>query len=395
MSKFGSVLLLAVAVAIAQVPGNARAQQINIPTGVFVALRGPDVGKGISSYENKHTVWAHNPLDGRLYSVGGDFISQIGGPDSYEQEQYSLSLFDRWNDKANQNAGWRLEYPYCGPNGGIQPKSPDFIGWTWDSNRRVFWAVPGTFVIPVAQVCSDRTVATSDDPKYKYRHLMTYNPSEPDLTKRWTDWGQDTTPWRGENFMSVYDPVTDTIVRFTGDSTQVADIYDVKTRAWSSVRYGPNAVGGTVRIPEMLSPDFVARVIYVIDGTAGRLMRWNIDQKTLSDLGAVPDGPVTPISNAYTVWDSVNRVLLFFHFNTGRLHVYHPDTKAWESPAVVTEPAGLRPEVRHAMVFDPYQNVMAMLGNTNAGNNYIYLYRYANGSGAPAAPSAPTNLQVQ
>jgi hypothetical protein len=393
-SVLGAIALIA-GVATIYAPGNALAQQIDIPTGVFVGLRGPDVGRGISSYENKHTTWAHNPMDGRLYSMGGDFISQAGAPDSYNQEQYSLSLAERWNDRANANAGWRQEYPYCGPDGGIQPKSPDFVGWTWDVNRRVFWMVPGTMVIPVAQVCSDRTVSTSDDPKYKFRHIMTYNPAEPVLARRWSDWGAVTAPTRGEGWMSVYDPVTDTIVRFAGDSSQRADIFNVQTRTWSVAAYGPNAVGGTVRIPEALSPDFVGRVIYVVDGTAGRLMRWNMDQRTLSDLGPVPDGPVTPISNAYSAWDSVNRVLLFFHFNTGRLHVYHPTTRTWETRPVVTDPPGLRPEVRHAIVFDPHQNVMAFLGNTNPNNNYIYLYRYANGSGDTTAPAVPANPRLQ
>lgn len=370
--------------------------QIDIPSGVFVALELPDINHGIPS-ENKHTTWAHNPIDGRLYSIGGDFSSSDpGAPQSYQQKQFSLSIAERWANRSDRNAGWREEYPYCGPDGGIQPKSPDFIGWTWDPNRQVFWALPGTFVIPVYAVCTDRTVSTSDDPKYKYRHLMTFNPSEPDLAKRWTDWGQDTTPWRGEPWMAVYDPGTDTIIKFAGDSSQKADIFDVKTKTWSSVSYGPNAVGGTVRIPEAMSPDFVARVIYVVDGTAGRLMRWNIDRRTLTDLGPVPDGPVTPITNAYSVWDSVNRVLLFFHYNAGRLHVYHPDTGKWDTPAMVTDPAGLEPSVRHALVFDPYQNVMVMLGTTNS-NPKIWFYRYASGSPPPGGNSSlspPANLRI-
>lgn len=103
------------------------AAQIDIPTKVFVALDQPDIGRGSCREGNKHTTWAFNPLNGRLYSIGGDFDSlDAGAAQSYQQTQFSLSIAERWANQADRNAGWRLEYPYCGPNGGIQPKSPRF-----------------------------------------------------------------------------------------------------------------------------------------------------------------------------------------------------------------------------------------------------------------------------
>ncbi|WNM63965.1 fibronectin type III domain-containing protein [Candidatus Nitrospira neomarina] len=372
--------------------------QINIPTGVFVALDYPDAAP-IGIQNSKHVTWAHNPIDGRLYSMGGDF-GPGDYPSSYRQDMYSLSISDRWANKQNRNAGWRQEYPYCGPDGGIQPKSPDFVGWTWDSTRKVFWMVPGTMVTPVQPSCPGRTTnPATDEPKFKFNHIMTFNPAEPNLTKRWLDWGEDTTPHRGEKWMSIYDAKTDTIIRF--GVNQFVDIYDVKTRTWSSFSHGNNAVGDTVRIfNAALSVDFKKRVIFAVDEIAGRLMRWNMDAKTMTDLGPVPDGPIElSLNSSYSAWDSINNVLFFLHPGTLGFHVYHPETKSWETPAMVTDPPGLHPDVKHAIVFDPYQNVLAFLGNRDDANPYIYLYRYAAGGSNPGPgdtipPSPPTQLKL-
>jgi hypothetical protein len=372
----------------------AGAEPIDIPAGVFVALPNPQGGFGISS-ESKHVTWAYNPIDHRLYSMGGDFDSGDSMPQSYRQDQYSLSIAARWANRSDPNAGWKREYPYCGPNGGIQPKSPDFVAWTWDSNRSVFWNLPGTFVIPGSASCPDVTVSTTDDAKYKYRHIMTYDPFEPDLTKRWTDHGLDATGYRGEAWMAVHDPVRDRLIRFSWN--QIVDFYDIGSGTWTQSNVGSNGVGHTTRVyDDMLSTDYVGRKIYVVDGTEGRLMRWDMDRDRMDDLGPVPDGPVTPEGNGYSVWDSINRVVIFFHMNTRRLHVYHPDTQSWETPSVPVDPSGASPYVRHAMVFDPSNNVTAFLGNTDASNRFIYLYRYKEGTAQnDPKPSAPTGLTVQ
>jgi len=57
----------------------------------------------------------------------------------------------------------------------------------------------------------------------------------------------------------------------------------------------------------------------------------------------------------------------------------------------VTDPPGLAPHVRHAIVFDPQQNVMAFLGHNdeNPRNNFIWFYRYAAGSAGAGPASAP------
>lgn len=369
--------------------------QINITPGIFYALDYPDdPPTGIRN--SKHVTWAYNPINGRLYSMGGDFGNDaypVGATTSYRQDMYSLSLYDRWTNRADHNAGWRQEYPYCAPTGAVMPKSPDFVGWTWDSKRNLFWMIPGTMVTPGQAVCPGRTTTRlTDDPQYKVGHIMTFNPFEPDLSKRWTDLGPSTRiDQAGEDWMSVYDPVTDTIIHF--DNNEMVDIYDIKSNSWTSMHHASNALGNTVRIYDAaLSPDFDKRVIYAVDQYSGRLMRWNMDAKTMSDLGPVPDGAFgnLDVNSSFTAWDSVNKVLFFFHPITNRLHIYHPDTGTWETPVITTDPPGLQPRVNHAIVFDPYQNVLAFLGNRDDTEPYDFIYRYKNGSASPSATPAPT-----
>lgn len=394
-------LLLLALIDLTMTPKTAHSNWIDIRVGVFVALELPDIGNGIGHTGTKHVTWAHNPLDGRLYSMGGDFEGlPPSSPMSYRQDMFSLSILDRWANRADRNAGWRLEYPYCRPNGGIQPKSPDFVGWTWDSKRNVFWMVPGTMVRPVSQVCSDRTVSENDDPKYKFRHIMTFNPAESNMTKRWKDISNDPGPYSNVEFwQSIYDPVTDALIRFShhGGMGDIVSHYNIQAGKWTSYFPGVDSTGSDHYIHRgQLAADTASRFIYAIGGSSGRLYRYHIGSHKIRDLGQVPGGPINfgsdASNNSYVAWDSINKVLLFFRIDTRTIHIYHPDNAKWESPSTVIDasyapgfPTGLRPWVRHAMVFDPYQNVLVLLGNTDidsipGGNPYMYLYRYANGS---------------
>jgi hypothetical protein len=364
---------------------------IAIPSGVFIALERPVAGLGPDG-GTKHSTYAHNPIDGRLYQLGGDFKGPFGEA-SYRQDMYSVSIAERWRDRANRNAGWRLEYPFCGPAGGVQPKYPDFVGWTWDSRRNVFWTVPGQYEVNRESVCPGETADRVDDPGFKWGHLMTFNPFEPDLARRWADVEPHANrgPFATETWQTVYDPQPDQLVRLgydAGSGQAVVAIYDIRSRTWTSQGLGLNALGQDIRVwKEGKTADLDGRAVYTIDGFAGRLHRYDLDARTLSDLGPVPGGQIaggTTTNDAYVAWDSVNHVLFFFRIDTRTLHVYQPATGVWESPPIRVDwsnvpapaPDGM-PHVRHALVFDPHQNVLVLLGTTDPANPYMYLYRYA------------------
>ena len=348
------------------------------PTNTFVALELPARGQGIPGEGMKHVTWAHNPLDHRLYATGGDYAGEMF-EQSYRQATWSLSLVERWEHRSVPAAGWRLEYPYCGPQDQVQPKHPDFVGWAWDGRRRLFWMVPGVMV-PSEDRCPGETNLGKDDPGFLLNRVMTFDP----VTRRWTDQtpnGYTIGPDVSETWMSVYDPVRDEITRFgfNGGSGAVANILDVSTRRWKVVGLGVNALGRDVRLnKEYLAPDFTERQIYAIDGLSGRLHRWSMDRRTLVDLGPVPGGSLGTENITHPVWDSVNKVVLWYRAENDLFHIYHPDRKKWESVPVVTSPAGLRLRAR-SVVFDPEENVVMLMGGLEPPNPYLFLYRYSSG----------------
>ncbi len=348
----------------------------DLPSNTFVALELPGPGQGIPGMGMKHVTWAHNPVDKRLYAVGGDYSGE-SFQQSYRQETWSLSLAERWANRMDRAAGWRLEYPYCGPAGQVQPKHPDFLGWMWDGKRKLFWMVPGTMVAS-NDVCPGETIQSKDDPGFLLGKIMAFDPAR----RMWSDQtpnGYSVGPDVAETWMSVYDPIRDEIIRFgfNGGSGGVANILDLSSKRWRVVPLGVNGRGGEVRInKEYLAASLAERQIYAIDGLSGRLHRWNMDRRTLTDLGPVPGGSLGSENITHPVWDSVNKVLLWYRAENEMFHIYHPDRKKWQSVPVVTSPPGLSLRAR-AAVFDPDENVLMLMGGLEPPNPYMFLYRYS------------------
>ncbi len=374
-----SVLFCAIAI---MQPGMVLAGSIDVPLKQWVALAAPDDGKGI--FGGKHVTPAYCPLNGRIYFTGGDYSGPGGFEQSYRQETYSLSIAERFADKANRNTGWRLEYPYCGPSGSIQPKHPDYVGWAWDTKRNLFWLVPG--VMEISDInCPGETSRRTSDPGFLLERLMTFDP----VTRKWTDRGSNI----GENedtWMSSYDPLTDTLIRmgFSGGSGAIASVYHIAKNTWTNYTLGVNAARKEIRLlDEYAAIDVKGRVIYGIDGTSGRLHRYRIDSHRIEDLGSVPGGAFRINNKTHIAWDSVNKILSWYDDERRAFHVYHPDTRKWESNLpIATDIAGVNARGR-LLVFDPQQNVhLLMCGTESNIKPYFYLYRYGIPSGDITPP---------
>lgn len=369
---------------------------INIPLKQWIALETPDPGKGVTygyspTSSMKHVAAAHNPINGRIYFEGGDYFNPGVGSQSYQQTTYSLSIADRFSNLSNRNAGWRLEYPACGPAGNIQPKHPDTVGWAWDSKRNVFWMVPGVmeFYGPGNTDCPGESNAFGSDPGFIYNHFMTFNPA----TQQWTDRSSNIGNRAYQSWAAEYDSVNDTIIRFGSDDfgNPVVGVYDIVKDKWTNYPLNLNAAGNPIFIyTESSAIDLDKRLVYAIDGNSGRLHSFHLDSHNISDLGPVPGG-TNPAASGFThiAWDSINKVLMWPKIGSGPLNIYHPDTKTWEAniPTTTNIP-GLNAKGRLA-VFDPYQNVLIFYGGIGDGvpvDPYFYIYRYADGTGAPPPP---------
>ena len=359
----------------------------NIPVGKWIAVKTPARNKGIfygdSTYDGmKHVSIALDPLNGRLYFEGGDYSGASGFHQSYQQETWSLDLAARLSDPTNRNAGWRLEYPYCGPSGQIQPKHPDTVGWVWDSRRNVFWIVPGVSVSSPA-LCSGETYSHNSDPGFIFKHMMTFNPA----TKKWTDVSSNVHGPYGNNWKAVYGPKTDTIIRFGYRNSAIAQVYNISKNTWTDYPLGKDALGRDIRVSNAFpAVDLKDRVIYVIDHSHGRLHRYHMDSHTMDDLGPIPGGP-RHFYETYIAWDSTNRVLFWFDNIKRVFNIYHPDTKTWQTVSTATNIPGINAYGR-TLIYDAHDNVLVLMGGVDpAPPSYFYLYRFGSGSGA--SPSVP------
>ena len=345
--------------------------RIDIPAGQWTALPGPDIGKGIRG--SKHVGGEFNPNNKRLYFTGGDYSGTGGYMQSYRQETWSLSIADRFSS-TDINAGWKLEFPYCGPDGGVQPYHPDFVGWTWDSTRNVFWMVPGTMVGTVSNCPNE------PGPGFLGSSVMTFDPA----AQKWAHHGP-ASKYKNHTWQSVYDAKTDTIIQFAhngGNGQAEAGFYNIATKTWSYAGLGLNALRKPIRINNgYMAADFHERAIYAIDPFQGRLHRYLIDSRKLEDLGAVPTGPTnkTNPQAGNLVWDSVNKILMWA-LDPGRgFHAYNPATKTWEVLPTNSNLNGIKAYGR-TLVFDPSQNVFLLFGcaseSCRPSARYMFFFRY-------------------
>jgi hypothetical protein len=370
----GLILALGLAVASLAQP-TLPAARIDVPVKQWVALTMPEKGKGPTG-PLKHLTAAVNPDNGRIYMTGGDYDGLQFSQQSYRQETWSLSLAERWANRTDRNAGWRLEYPYCGPVGQVQPKHPDFVGWTWDSKRKVFWMVPGVMErLSDSSNCPGETGTRASDPGFLYNRIMQFDPE----TRRWRDVSGNAGSFI-DTWMSVYDPKTDTLIRFShsGSHGSLVSTYSIAEDRWGDRVLPLNAVRRDIRIKkEYLAVDYADRMIYVIDGISGRLHRYGMDAGKMEDLGPVPGGAHGSENQMMVVWDSVSRVLLWFLETKRRAHAYHPGSRRWEELPLIADPPDAMVQGR-MLVYDPQQNVMLLLGGLPA-NPHMLVFRYGEG----------------
>ena len=355
--------------------------QIDIPlnTWVPVPLDGDWHKQPVG--EMKHMRLAHNPVDGKIYFVGGDHQGQPGWSDSGRNEMYTYEIATNT---------WEMIQPYCDGTANPKPARLDEVGWVYDTKRNGFWATLGW------QWGSGETSDVCPQPNgyFRQKGVMFYDP----VAKTWEHGNRtgiaSVNLSVADHKVAQYDPVTDRIIVL---GTEAVATYDIANDVWSKVKYSFNP-------PMRLAPHYPAidvegRVIYGIDKDNPRLFRYNIDSQTMDILGPLP---IMPYIQAQAVWNSVSKVLEWFDHQSGQLNIYHPDTNTWDVDVPAQKPSNIIVQGNHA-VFDPYQNVHMIMGGTNivghGANPYVFLYRYGpGGTGSPldtTPPGSPKNLILQ
>jgi hypothetical protein len=111
----------------------------------------------------------------------------------------------------------------------------------------------------------------------------------------------------------------------------------------------------------------------MVDADRGRLFKWNLDTRTMTDLGSVPPGGMinTDGSRGYAVWDSTARTLIVMHYDiTKGIYLYHPDESPprWEKAEFPTE-GHAGPVHWRSATYDAVNNVIIALGVADGWNS--------------------------
>ncbi len=363
-------------------PPPAPPGQIDIPLNTWVPVPLDGDWTKQPTGPMKHMRLAHNPLDGKIYFLGGDHAGTPGWSQSGRNEMYTYAIATNT---------WKMIQPYCDGTSNLKPAHPDEVGWVFDTKRQGFWMTLGF------QWGTGDTSDACPQPNGSFRKkgVAFYDP----VAKTWAHNNRtgiesiNISP--GSQLFAQYDPGTDRIIVL---SDAAVATYDITNDIWSKVKYN---FSPTMRLSHHYSGfDQVKRVIYGIDKNNPRLFRYNIDAQTMDVLGPIP---AMPYIQAQPVWNSVSNVLMWFDHQAGQLNIYHPDTNTWDVNIPTQKPTGIQVQGNHA-VFDPYQNVLMIMGGTSlvagvSANPYVFLYRYAPGGEPPpldtTPPAPPQNLSVQ
>lgn len=149
---------------------------------------------------------------------------------------------------------------------------------------------------------------------------------------------------------AVYDAKTDQIyTRYNdGNGQNHWLIYNAKTGSVTKIDAG-SEFGGT---GPLLSPDFVNRKIYAIDGLASKVYSFDMDSPHNTTLlnSSVPLPPGVSPTQCYsmliqpqTAWDPINNVLLYGANGCGSgsiFYAYHPNLNSWEQLPTVNVDSG-------------------------------------------------------
>jgi hypothetical protein len=353
--------------------------RVTLPLKTWTKVPLPSAPNGpcTAPYGCKHVRAAVNLQNGRIYFSAGD----------YEHSNYPSTFSYAIADNT-----WRLEYPPCGPAGDLAPWVLDQTTWAYDSKRNLFYWTGGYSWGESNQSAPK----CPPDRSQRVGPALTFDP----IARRWSRSPFSAQPTGGSQSTqhSVYDPVTDTVIHlaYYGGSNS-AVILRLDSSRWEIVSLPTTDDGHYINDGDWVEDnqpaiDVEGRAVYLVDrgpeNRACRLLRYNIDRRTMSWLGPTPECPAGGENIPLLAWDPINKVLYWLTARENLYSViwaYRPATRTWEKLGMFTVD-GVQAR-GNLLVFDPLQNALLLMGGVNWNNEpspsflrYLFLYRYGDGS---------------
>ncbi|HEY7253689.1 MAG TPA: hypothetical protein VIG37_24580 [Methylomirabilota bacterium] len=355
-------------------PPGAR---LDLPLRTWVSRPLPTGTAGPSPIPNgsKHTRLLYDSRRGRMVLTGGDYVNAYISSNG-SQLVWAIDL------ASGPAPSWTLIGPWC--NGPVQPGRPDTVGWAYDSKRDQGVLVPG--YVFANEAASSRCEGVTDS-----KESMLFDFS----TNKWkvAPYGPPPHGWGGDigSSFAVYDPVSDSVIRFRWDSRNLVEVLSLAKNKWSVFDPGR----GSDPNRDQPAIDVQGRNVYVLSRRLGALLRYSIPKEGILDMIPVPKAARLPQEADYEThlaFDPINRVVLYP--NTldygGRvlgLGIYHVDTKKWEWEST---PTSGHPVQGNVVGFDVGNNVMMLYGGKQGEDidppTMFWLYRYGNGATGTVAP---------
>jgi hypothetical protein len=341
----------------------------------------------------KHQRLVYIPDTNRVYFYSGDF-SGPPAQSSFRTDMFSYDIAKSVSSDASDYQNWILEWPYCGFSGQVSPMHTDEAPFTWDSKRKVFWAMGGfeSSTDNAVAMCNNgalfygSSAATPGNTLGNAYHgpdILQFDPAQRKFVRPDPKYklpgdavAQDGTPLLGGAQTprhAVYNPVTDEIIMMGqhGGWGNYVIRMNAETGVWtrdgggiggnlSSDAIDGSYINDTHATHEQLALDELNQFIYWIDtyhkqapdpNRRFRLMRYDITTHKMASMGwiTLPNyGDPTkfpfyaaPYDSTLLAYDSINRVVLWpASSNEGRpiLMIYHPDPTGGKNGWWETDP---------------------------------------------------------
>ena len=351
----------------------------------------------------KHVNFEVSADDHMLYVQGGDGSNYTlsNGQTPSNSDRQEVYTYDVKRDV------WTLVHPYCAGPGEVAPAYPDWGPWIWDSNRNKFWYFGGggqcfSGSCNLTQLrdvtcggISDSTTVYTDRQNHWY-NITTHQYETPSVNGHDSTNIQEILGRTVSNNLSdgIYDPVKDDFWLPVGCNWVCVYRYDpstdtnpgnISTSGWTKFEFKGKS---WEFVKSHVTWDPTRRNMYIITssgaradggGTADHLLRFNIDDQTLTDLGKLP-GPVSDLVDQSIIYNSVEDVLMFPQFDEAQwahvqLYIYHLGgafAGKWQG---VDMTADVEVHGRH-WVYEAFNNVLVGASGSADHKARMFIYRY-------------------